>query len=327
LRRRDFIAFLGGSAAAWPFAAGAQQPMPVIGFLGSDSPDEYTDRLRAFHEGLGETGFIDGKNVAIEYRWAEGQYDRLPKLAAELVRQQVNVIAVSGSTPAALAAKAATVTIPIVFQIGSDPVAIGLVTSLNKPGGNLTGIASLNVEMGAKRLQLLHELVPNAPAAGLLVNPDNPILTDTVSKDFLAEARTLGVQANIVRASTEREIEDAFAALTRLGVGAVVISTDAYFNNRSDQLAALTQRYKMPAVAQFRRFAAAGGLMSYGGSYTELPRQVGIYTGRVLKGEKPAELPVQQVTKVELVINLRSAKALGINVPLSLLGRADEVIE
>jgi putative tryptophan/tyrosine transport system substrate-binding protein len=323
--RRDFITLLGG-AAAWPVTARAQQPaMPVIGFLASSSPVPYSRFLAAFQQGLSETGYIAGQNVAIEYRWAEGRYDRLPALAADLVRRQVAVI-VTGGGPAAPAAKGATTTIPIVFQIGVDPVEVGLVPSLNRPGGNLTGVTILGIELGPKRLELLHQLIPTAPAVGALVNPTRPN-AETESKDLQAAAGKLGLQLHILHAGTERNFDTVFATVDQLRIGGLVIGGDPLFNSQTEQLAALTIRHGVPAIFQFREFAAAGGLLSYGASFTDSFRQVGLYAGRVLKGEKPADLPVQQSTKVELVINLKTAMALGITVPLSLLALADEVIE
>ena len=327
MRRREFMSLLGSMAAAWPFMARAQQTMPVIGFLGSSSPDLYADPVRAFRQGLSETGYVEGRNVVIEFRWANGQNDRLPALAADLVRRQVSVIAAPGSTPAALAAKAATATIPIVFQVGIDPIAAGLVTSLARPDGNVTGVTNINTELVSKRLELLRELVPKTTIVALLVNPTSPEITEAVSNELQSTARTLGLQLYILHASTERDFDTVFATLAQLRVGALVIAPDAFFISRNEQLGALTARHAVPAITQFREFAAAGGLMSYGGSFSEPTRQVGIYTGRILKGEKPANLPVQQPMKVELVVNLKTAKALGVTVPQSILNRADEVIE
>jgi putative tryptophan/tyrosine transport system substrate-binding protein len=328
LKRREFIALLGSTAATWPLAARAQQPaMPVIGFLGPQSPELWASRLRAFHQGLSETGYVEGKNVAIEYRWAKGQYDRLPALAAELVRRQLAVIAVPASTPGALATKAATTTIPIVFYVGSDPVAVGLVDSLARPGGNVTGVTSLGLELGPKRLELLHELVPTATIIALLVNPASPTLAETESREQQTAARRLGLTLHVLHASTEGDIDKAFSILAQLRASALVIGPDEFFNTRSEQLSTLAAGHAVPTIGRYREFASAGGLMSYGGSLTDVHRLVGVYAGRILKGEKPADLPVQQSTKVELVINLKTAKALGLTFPLSLLGRADEVIE
>jgi putative ABC transport system substrate-binding protein len=326
MRRSEFIALVGG-AVAWPLVARAQPAIPVVGFLSSASPDLYAYVVSAFRQGLSETGHVEGRNVAIEFRWAHGQNDRLPALAADLVRRQVSVIAAPGSTPAALAAKAATATIPIVFEVGIDPVAVGLVTSLARPGGNVTGVTNINIELAPKRLELLHELIPTANVIALIVNPTSPDITKTVSRDLEEAARTLGLQLHILNASTDGDFDTVFATLIRLRVGALMIAPDLFFITRNEQLATLTIRHAVPAITQYREFATAGGLMSYGGSITDAARQVGVYTGRVLKGEKPAELPVQRSTKVELIINLKTARALGLTVQPSLLRRADEVIE
>jgi putative tryptophan/tyrosine transport system substrate-binding protein len=325
--RRKFLATLGGAAAGLPLAAGAQQAaVPVVGVLSAEWPNLFSDRLRAFHDGLRETGYVDGRNLAIEYRWAEGRNDRLPALAAELVRHQVTVI-VSTSTPAVLAARTATTTTPIVFFVAADPVQLGLVTSLSRPGGNLTGVVTLNVEVAAKRLELLHELIPTATIVALLVNPTSTALAETTTRELEAAARTLGLELHVLHASSEREIDAAFATLVQLRAGALVIGADALFNSRSEQLAALTIRHRVPAIYQYREFVSTGGLMAYGSTVLDTYRPLGLYTGRILKGEKPAELPVQQATKVELVINMKTAKALGLTVPLPMIGRVDEVIE
>jgi putative ABC transport system substrate-binding protein len=327
MKRRDFITLLGGAAAAWPLAARAQQPaMPVIGFLSSASPDSYATRLRAFRQGLKEAGYVEGQNLEIEYRWAEGQYNRLPELAAELVHRQVAVIVAGGGTPSAVAAKAATTTIPIVFAVAVDPIETGLVASLSRPGGNLTGVTNLNVEVGQKRLELLHELLPTATIIAVLVNPTSPT-TEPFLRALQPAARALGLQLHVLNASTDRDFDTVFATLGRLRAGALLISPDLFFYARVEQLAALSLRHAVPAIHQYRPFVAAGGLMSYASDETEYYRLVGIYAGKILKGDKPADLPVVQSTKVELIINLKTAKALGITVPLPLLGRADEVIE
>ena len=327
MRRRAFIKVIAGWAVAWPLAALAQQTaMPLIGFLSNASPELYAIRLRAFRQGLKEAGYVEGQNVAIEYRWAEGQNNRLPVLAAELVKRQPVVIVAGGGTPAALAAKVATATIPIVFAVAVDPVKIGLVASLNRPGGNLTGITNLNVDIGPKRLELVRELIPTATIIAVLVNPTSPI-AEPFSRAMQATAHTLGLQVHVLQASTEHDFDRVFADLVRLRAGALVISPDVFFNTRSEQLAALSLRHAVPAIYQYPQFAAAGGLISYGSDETEYYRLIGAYAGRILKGEKPGDLPVVQSTKVELILNLKTAKALGLNVPNTLIGRADEVIE
>jgi putative tryptophan/tyrosine transport system substrate-binding protein len=324
LKRRNFIALLGG-AAAWPLTLRAQQPaMPVIGFLNSESLDLYEQFVRAFHRGLNEAGFVEGRNVVVEYRWAEGNYERLPALADELARRHVAVIV--ANPPSVLPAKAASATIPIIFTTSLDPVAAGIVRSLSRPGGNLTGLTSLNVEMEPKRLELLHELVPTASVIAALVNPAGPN-AEIQSRGLEAAARTLGVQLHLLHASTEAEFDQAFASVAQRGAGALLICADPLFVSRSAELAALAARHAVPSIWQGSEFVAAGGLASYGTSIAYLYHQLGIYAGRILKGEKPAELPVQQVAKIELVINLKTARALGITVPLPLLGRADDVIE
>ena len=326
MRRRDFIKVIAGSLAVWPLAARAQQTaMPVIGFLNVASAKGYAPQLSAFLKGLSEAGYVDGRNVAIEYRWADGRSDRLPAMVADLVHRQVTVIAAT-STPAALAAKAATTTIPIVFEMASDPVRLGLVASLNRPGGNVTGVTNANVEIAPKRLQLLHELLPTASVIALLVNPANPTVAETNTKGLQAAARALGLELHVLNASTEGDFDGVFAKLIQLRAGGLVIGPDPFFSSRSKQLAALTVRHAVPTIYENREFAVAGGLLSYG-DVTDAYRLAGIYIGRVLKGEKPADLPVQQVTKVELYINLKTAKTLGIYVPNTLIGRADEVIE
>src|SRR5262245_1630821 len=326
MRRREFLGVLG-SAVAWPLVARAQQPaMPVIGRLDSRAPGDAPQLLAAFRQGLQDTGFVEGRNVAIEYRFADNHNERLPALAADLVRRKVTVIAATG-TPAMLAAKAATETIPIVFATGGDPVRLGLVASLDRPGGNATGVTILTVEVAAKRLELLHELIPTAHVMALLVNPANPGLADDSSLGVRSAADTLGLELHVLNASTERDFDGVFAKLTQLRAGGLVIGADPFFTGRQEQLGELVARHAVPAVYQNREFVRAGGLMSYGGDITDGFRLVGVYTGRILKGEKPGELPVQQTTKVELYINLKAAKTLGISVPPSMQARADEMIE
>jgi putative tryptophan/tyrosine transport system substrate-binding protein len=325
MRRRDFLNLLGG-ATAIPIAVRAQQSaIPVIGFINAAPAQSYGPQLAAFLKGLDEKGYVDGRNVTIEYRWADGHYDRLPALAADLVRRRVTVIAAT-TTPAALAAKAATTTIPVVFTTVGDPVQLNLVTSLNRPGGNVTGVTQMNVEVAPKRLELLHELVPTASVMALLVNSTNPN-TETNTKELQAAARTLGVELHVLNASTERDFDAVFTKLIQLGAGGLVIGADNLFASQVKQLAALALRHGVPAIYQDRDFAVAGGLMSYGTGFRETYRLAGNYIGRVLKGEKPADLPVQQATKVEFYINLKTAKALGLNVPAAMQARVDEMIE
>jgi putative ABC transport system substrate-binding protein len=325
MRRREFIALLGG-AAAWPRAARAQQQMPVIGYLSSGSPQGFATRLAAFRQGLQEIGYREGQNVAIEYRWAEGKDDRLPTMAADLVQRRVNVLAAPGGISAPRAAKAATATIPIVFETGTDPVASGLVGSLSRPDGNVTGVTSLNVEVGPKRFELLRQLMPTATVVALLANPGNPN-----SKGVITESRqathALNLELHVLEASSERDFDGVFAKLAELRASGLVVAPDPFFINRSGQLATLTIRHAVVAIFHTREFVAAGGLLSYGGSTAESHRQAGIYAGRILKGDKPADLPIQQVTKVELFINLNTAKAIGLDIPPMLLARADEVVE
>jgi putative tryptophan/tyrosine transport system substrate-binding protein len=327
VKRREFITLLGGAAAGWPLAARAQRPeMPVIGFLSARSSDESSQHVRAFRQGLSATGYVEGQNVAIQYRWAEGQYDRLPALASEFVAQRVSVIAATGGNVSGLAAKSATSTIPIVFIVGDDPVNLGLVPALNRPGGNVTGMSVFTTELGTKRLEVLNELLPKGTVFGLLINPKYQGAARE-AKNVQTAARALGRPIVVLNASSEREIDAVFASLADHKVEALMVDADALFVSRRDQLVAQAARHAIPAIYDLRDFVAAGGLMSYGASLADAYRQAGVYTGRVLKGEKPADLPVQQSTKVELVLNLKTAKALGLTFPISLLGRADEVIE
>jgi ABC-type uncharacterized transport system substrate-binding protein len=327
MRRREVITLLGGLAVARPLVAHAQQPAtPVIGFVNVASPQGYAQPLSAFLKGLGETGYVDGHNVTIEYRWAEGRIDRLPAIIADLVHSQVAVIAAT-STPAALAAKEATTTIPIVFETGGDPIQLGLVASLSRPGGNVTGVTQMSQEVAPKELELLHELLPAVRVLALLVNPADPALSETQSSAFLSAAHALGLELHILNASTESDFDAVFANVSLLRAGGLMIATDALFTSHSDQLGALAARHTVPAIYKGREFAAAGGLMSYGSDVADSYRLAGTYAGRILKGDKPGDLPVQQATKIELIINTKTAKALGITFPLTLLGRADEVIE
>jgi putative tryptophan/tyrosine transport system substrate-binding protein len=330
MHRRDFIKVVAGSAAAWALAARAQQPtLPVVGFLNAASPDHFAHVARAFRLGLNETGYVEDRTVAIEYRWADGEYDRLPVLAADLVSRRVNVIATGSNRIAALAAKAATPTIPIVFLTGGDPVKDGLVASLSRPGANLTGVTTLNVEIGPKRFEVLRELMPAATTMAVLINPNNhPALVETQIRQAQQSAYALGLQMiHVIQARTERDLDSAFSTVIQREAGGLVIAPDTLFSGQSEQLAALALRHAVPTISPYREFVTAGGLMSYGGSLIDQYRLVGAYVGRILKGEKPDDLPVQQVSKVELIINLKTAKTLGLSVPPSLLGRADEVIE
>jgi putative tryptophan/tyrosine transport system substrate-binding protein len=327
MRRREFISLLGGATVVWPIAArGQQSAIPVVGFLHAGVADRLPKELAGFRRGLSEAGYNEGRNIAIEFRWAEGHYDRLPDMAADLVRRNVAVI-VAAPTPSALAAKAATATIPIVFELSIDPVTSGLVASLNRPGGNITGVANLGAALVAKRIEVMHQVVPDAKLIAVLVNPSNPTLNETEMEDALATQAPLGIQIQFLQARTISDIDEAFAKAVELHAGGLIIGADAFFVSKHVEIAALAARYGVPTIDIERGFATAGGLMSYGGDLVDAYHLTGVHAGRILKGEKPADLPVQQVVKVELVINLRTAKALGLTFPLSLLGRADEVIE
>jgi putative ABC transport system substrate-binding protein len=327
MRRRDFITLVGGAAAAWPLLARAQQPtMPMIGFLSSRSPGESAGVVAAFRQGLGETGFVEGRNLAIAFRWAEGHYDRLPALAAELVGLPVALLFSAGGPPSAFAAKAATSTIPIAFSAVGDPVEIGLVSSLNQPGGNITGMAAFNTTLAEKRIELMKELMPTAGVIGYLLNPSNQ-RSEIEVKSVLAAARALGIELRILSASSESELDTAFAAVVKLGVGALVPSVDPYFDSQRERIVALSTRHGVAAVYGWREYVLAGGLMSYGTDLPDSYRQAAIYAGRILKGEKPVNLPVMQPTKFTLAVNLKTARTLGLTVPPTLLARADEVIE
>jgi putative ABC transport system substrate-binding protein len=327
MRRRDFISLIGGAATAWPLAAHAQQAaMPVVGFLNAASAGPLRQQIMAFLSGMEESGYVEGQNVTVEYRWAEGQYDRLPALVADLVRKQVSVIVSGGGAPAALAAKAATMTIPIVFNVGGDPVGLGLVTSLNRPGGNITGVYQYASGLEAKRLGLLHEMVPKATSVAVLTNP-NFADAENQLRDVEEAAGRLGLQLVVLRANTESDFDAAFSTLVRQRAEALLVCASPFFNLRREQLVVLTARHAVPAIFEWRDYAAAGGLMSYGTSLADAYHQVGVYTGQILRGAKPADLPIVQSTKFELVINLSTAKALGIEVPPTLSARADEIIE
>jgi putative ABC transport system substrate-binding protein len=327
MRRREFITLLGGAVAPWPLAARAQQPaLPVVGFLRNTSPDAAAPFVAAFRQGLGEAGYVEGRNVLVEYRWTDGQTNQLPAMAADLVARHVSVIVALGSTPAIRAAKAATTTIPIVFMLGTDPVELGIVASLNRPGGNLTGVVNLNHQLAQKWLEVLHQLVP-ATTFALLVDRTNISTTSLYTREMQAAARTLGVQIHVIQANSDADFDAVFASVRDLRAAALVIVAALPFISHIEQLAALTLRHAVPAIFPFREFAAAGGLVSYGTDLADTYRLAGVYTGRILKGEKPSDLPVQQATKIELVLNLKTAKALGLEVPPTLLARADEVIE
>jgi putative ABC transport system substrate-binding protein len=328
MRRREFLAGIAGVAATRPVPVLAQSaPVPVIGFLGSASPEQWTRRTQAFLNGLGEAGFVEGSTVSVEYRWAHGSNERLPSLAANLVERGVTAIVVLGTTASAVAARNATTKIPIVIRVAANPVELGLVASMREPGGNITGVTTLGAEAGPKQLELLHELVPAARRFALLINPTNPVLAAVQTRDLPAFAGRLGLKLDIVTAGAEADFGPAFAQLSNANVGGLMIAADTFFNNRNQQIAVLAARYALPSISPYREYPEAGGLMSYGGSIAEASREVGLYMGRILKGENPATLPVQQIAKLELSINLRAAKGLGLEIPPALLARADEVIE
>lgn len=328
MHRRQFISLVGGSIAVLPSATRSQQAaMPVIGFLGSESATSWDDRLTAFRQGLGDAGFVEGRNVTIEYRWAEGHNDRLPMLAVDLVQRQISALVVLGGTASAVAAKAATAAVPVVFRIAVDPVETGLVKSLNRPGGNVTGVTTMGADLGPKQLELLHELAPAASTVALLSNPTNPSIARIQLRNLPEAARKLGLQLHVLSASEESELEGNFVKMKELRVGGLVVGADTFLNAKSEQLAALAGRYGIASISPYREFTKAGGLMSYGASIAGASRQAGMYTGRILRGERPADLPIQQPTLFEFVINLKSAKALGLSVPPTLLSRADDVIE
>ena len=327
MKRREFITLLGGAAAAWPLVGRAQQAaIPVIGFLNSTTPDLYAPFVQAFRQGLAEIGYVEGQNVAIEFRWAEGRLDELPALLSDLIRRQVTVIAAT-STPGALAARAANTAIPVVFTTANDPVRLGLVESLSRPGGNMTGATQLNMEVAPKRLEIFHELIPAATDFAHLVNPADPVVAEIGIRDAEAAARALGLKLQVLNAASEADFETVFSTVAQRRLGGLVVGVDILFTGWSRQLGALAARYGVPAIYQGREFAAAGGLMSYGGSTADSYRLAGVYAGRILKGDKPSDLPIQQSSKVEMIINLEAAKALGLTFPITLLGRADEVIE
>jgi putative ABC transport system substrate-binding protein len=327
VKRRDFITLLGGTVAAWPLAARAQQPsIPVVGWLGAATPEVNVASMAAFRRGLSENGFVDGHNVKIEYRWAESRYARLPAMAADLVSRKVDAIVASGQSAAALAAKTATATIPIVFEFGADPIKVGLVPNLNRPGGNVTGITHFSIELNSKRLEILHGLVPATAAIAYLANPDSPT-ADSVVQDIQKAAHALGRRLSVLWASNEREIDTAWAGIVEQSAGGLVVAPDGFLSVKGDQLAALAARHRIPAISESRLFSRAGGLISYSADSVEAHRQAGIYVGRILKGEKPADLPVLQPTKFDLVINLKTAKAFGITIPDALLIQATELIE